>query len=257
MSIDNAVLTPVAVDAARQSLRVSLPPMLDLPPPQPGAERTRQGWRDLQSRGLAQGEELAPFVADALHALGRPEAQLTVVIAEAGGSRQAVLAAAGDFAVLARVLDGALTLESVPRSGLARLAVALLPEVAPGNGQSVSVPSESVDTAVSAAAGQGDELSAALRERGVRAADAEFLATVLGAERVRAAQFGGRGFDALTGRTTWSPVTVDVFDTAGGRYFGQHRRGQDGRRWFSLAPTDRRRLLDRVGELVRQIQPGR
>lgn len=260
MSTDNAVLTPVAVDVARQSLRVGLPPMLDLPVPEPGADRVRQGWQELQRSGLADGEELSPFLADALHALHRPEAQVTVVIAEPGGSRQAVLSAAGEFAVLARVLDGALTLEAVPRSGLARIAAALLPEVAPGPGQSVSVPSESVDAAVGSVAHGaefGVRLGAALRERGVRAEDAEFLAGVLGAERVRAAQFGGRGFDALTGRTTWSPVTVDVLDTAAGRYFAQHRRGQDGRRWFSLAPTDRRRLLDRVGELVRQIQPGR
>lgn len=262
MPADHVVLSPLAADTACQRLRVGLPSMLDLPSHgATGDERAswlRRGWQELLGDGLADGDELAPFVAESLRTLNRPELQLTAVIAEAvGSSTQAVLAAVGDFALLARVVDGGLALESVPMSGLARIAVGLLPEVAAGPGQSVSLLSESVESAIAAAAGVPVDLAAELRGRGLRAEEARFLAGVLGAQRLLAAQFGGRGFDLLSGRTNWSPVTVDVLDTEAGRYFAQHRRGQDGRKWFIVAPTDRRRLLDRVGELVRQIQPTR
>lgn len=260
MATEVAVLSSLAADAACERLRVALPPLLTVLAH--GARTAelaadlRLGWQELDRDGHTVGPELAPFLVSALHVLNRPELQLSIVIAEADGSSiTGVLAASGDVAVLGQATGGGIRLESVPRSGLARIAVGLVPELAPGSGQSVNLPSESVEAAVRLAAGDPARLGTALREGGLRDAEARSLAGVLGVPRVRAVQFGGRGFDGLSGRANWSPVTVDVIDTAAGRYFAQHRRGQDGRRWFTLAPTDRRRLVERVGELLRQVQP--
>lgn len=254
MPADAAVLAPLAANAARERLRITLPTLLDVPSPgattEERATALRRGWEELRQAGWATGDELDPFLAQALRTLHRPAVQLTVVAAEAGGSSIRAVAAAGpESAVLATAAHGGLAVRAVPRSGLARVAVDLLPDVPAGPGQSVSLPAEAL-AAANGATANGAPVA------GVRAEDARLLTSVLGGERRRAGQFGARGFDPLSGRTTWSPMTVDVLDTAAGRYFAQHRRGPDGRKWFTLAPTDRRRLLDRVEDLLRHVQPG-
>ncbi|MBB5910874.1 ESX secretion-associated protein EspG [Actinoalloteichus hymeniacidonis] len=221
-------------------------------------------WRDLESQGLVVHGELDRFLDETFHTLARPAlAVWATMMLDRETSLDAVAAANGDFAVLAKVeappskprTELSLALEPTRPTGLAFAAVGLLPEHPAGRGHSISHPAEQIEQAAGSGARSPEQLRNAFESVGLRGVDAEFLAEVLSAERKRAGEFTARSFDPLSGRVRKSEYRVDFMDNVTGRFFLQQKIGSDGRRWFTLAPSDKKRLGAHVAELCSLVAP--
>ncbi|ASO17929.1 hypothetical protein FHR81_005418 [Actinoalloteichus hoggarensis] len=262
------VLSALAVDTICTRLNVKLPPLLK-PIGFGDTEEERRmlhqrAWRDLESRGLVEYGELNRFLEDTFRTLARPAlAVWATMMLDRQNGIDAVAAADGDFAVLAKVesVEGtprtelSLTLEATRPTGLAYAAVGLLPDHPAGRGHSISHPAEQIEQAATSGARSATQLRTAFANAGLRGTDAEFLAEVLSAERKRAGEFTARSFDPLSGRLRKSEYRVDFMDNVTGRFFLQQKTGSDGRRWFTLAPSDKKRLGAQVAELCSLVAP--
>ncbi|MCP2257987.1 EspG family protein [Streptoalloteichus tenebrarius] len=255
-------LSLLAVDALREHLDVKLPVLLEVPShgdtldERPGL--LRRGWAEIQERGLGRPGELDPFVEDAFHLLARPPVGVHVIFGEhPDDERAAVVGMDGDKAVLAAILDGEFVLERLYAPSAARTLVGMLPDAPAGTGVSVTAATDALEDVVRRSAGSANAMAAGFASVGLRQEDAQHLARVLTAQRLRGGQFGAKSFDYVTGRTTRVPFTVDFIDTTDGRYLVQHKPAGDGRRWFTLAPGDRNRLTERVNELIRSASSTR
>ncbi|SHE72846.1 ESX secretion-associated protein EspG [Streptoalloteichus hindustanus] len=255
-------LSLLAADALREHLRIRLPALLEVPSHgatlDERAELLRRGWAEIQERGLGRPGALDAFVEDALHLLSRPPVGLHVVFGERPDEeRAAVVGMHGDQAVLGAVLGDEFVLERLYAPSAARTLVGLVPEAPAGRGVSVTAATDALEDVVRRSAGSANAMAAGFTSVGLRQEDAQHLAQVLSAQRLRGGQFGAKSFDYVTGRTTRVPFTVDFIDTTEGRYLVQHKPAGDGRRWFTLAPGDRNRLTERVNELIRAASSGR
>nr|WP_228047228.1 ESX secretion-associated protein EspG [Saccharopolyspora sp. HNM0983] len=229
------------------------------------AEFDRRGRDDLARQGALDGDQLHPFLEDAMHLLARPPLAVGLAVHEPGGtSFNAVCVEQNRDVLQAYQADGATTqdLENIQLTrheygGAGGNAVRLLGSVTAAPGRSVSVPTAYLDEA-DRRRKAGTALQAALSGAGVHGADARTLATAFSAERSRDGVFTVRAYDDKVRRMHVLPVNLQFFVTNEGCYMSQRVRGQDGREWFTLAPADGRKLHAKIEEMAKALrQPAR
>jgi len=195
---------------------------------------------DLTRRRLVRDGEPEPDVADALRLLGRPDVAIaSVALLDPGRPPLRARAAVGGGRCVVGVLDDrGLDLDQVRPSAMAIAITALLPDCAPGQGHSVTVPAP--PPTGRAAEPDGYLTTAGSRGRAVPRNPA--VDAVLRRPRSRIGQFsvitGGR-----TTRLSW-------FDTDVGRYLTYARTGHDGAAWTVHAPADNARLAATLTDLI-------
>ncbi len=260
MTIGTETTDPVTISALEfdvlwEHLGMEYPTMpLVLKVPSPGKtddERAAivQGvWTGLEQRGLGRPVSMDPTLERLLQLLQRPDREIDGRLWLDGDVR--VLAAAtGEEAVLAVLANGSLTLRGADATGLPRYALSMLPAVPAGPGRSITLPTADFEAAAKEATKQ-EELSPALRSRGIRGDDADALADMIGDMTARG-QYGAAARDRW-GRRVRTPRVISFFDTAAGRYL-QVRREQDGTEpWTTISSADSRRMLQHLTELYEE-----
>ncbi len=212
-------------------------------------------WTELRERGLARGEDLAPWLVDHLCLLARAENVIDARIGMGSGAVRAMAAArvstgvAPAAGVLAVLRAGTLTVREVPVDGLAEAVVGLLPAGHPGPGRAVTIPFGEVDAVL------GSDSLVALTEqllgRGVPADQAEALAS-MAAGAVLHGQFGAAARTPAGVRRRACRV-VSCYDTAAGRYLVEQVPSASGRPRTTVEPADQRLLVQRVGALLAEV----
>ncbi|GAA2777732.1 ESX secretion-associated protein EspG [Saccharopolyspora taberi] len=223
------------------------------------------GKRQLAERRLLEHDDLHPFLDDALQLLARPPLAVGLAVhRERGEDFNAVLVEHGRSTVQAYQADGdtpdAVTDILISRheyGGPVGNAIELLGKIPPGQGASVSLPSEQLDQAVQRMRSGAPGLAGALGASGIKQSDARLLAQAFGAKRTLDGVLTVRSYDQKVRRMHKLPVNLTFFVTAEGSYFTQKRPGPDGREWFTLAPADNRKLGSKVEEMVRALRTGR
>lgn len=204
-------------------------------------------WSDLARRELAKGRRLTPYVLDLLGVLARPS--VAVDVWQWSNAQVSALAAATAHHGVLGVLDGdECWLIPVRANALAEAAVSVLGDMHAGVGEAQSVPH---DVLVSASAAAGDDAHALvgeLEDRGVELYVAQEIAGML-LGTVLKGQFGVEHYSP-DGRRWTSEHVVAFHDTDAGRYLVQVDTAGDGVDWCTVAPADKRLLIDRVAELI-------
>jgi hypothetical protein len=202
-------------------------------------------WDGLGRRGLGSPVDPHPALTHLLQLLRRPDREIDGRLWVSGELRLLV-AATGDEAVLATLSNGTLSLSSADATGLPRFALSVLPSAPAGPGQSITLPTADFSAAAREARKQ-EELTVALRDRGVRGSDALALSEMIG-DVVNRGQFGSAVRDRW-GRRVRAGRVISFFDTADGRYL-QIRRSSDGAEpWTTISPADPRRMLQHLTDL--------
>lgn len=250
-------LSLAALDILSQTLEVN-PRQFPLEIPSFGAyveDRTRIAtavFTDLHGRGLIRDGEIVPELQLALRTLSDYRiavAAMGRVERKNGSSGRDILAraaAVADAGVLA-VQEGQLVrLELIRPTALASTMVGLLPEVAAGPGQSVTVARPSAESG-------GDYFGSVRPSRG---AD---QAMRLAESYLRHPQTGS-GFFVVSGRDRGGKERrageVSWFDTEVGRYLMLSRPpGEDGQQHSTLSPADPARLTQQLGQLIGYVAP--
>jgi hypothetical protein len=254
--VARALLPPLVADAVREALDVALPTGLRVP--WHGAtfeERAlllRRAWDEASEHGAGTEHDIDPFVRDAFRLLAHPEVSVELVVGNVKARRDdfAVVASDGGFALLARFDERrGLLLEAVRPTGLAATLVGLLPTHPPGRGHSASAPTELVSEVTARFGGHAAALERELARRGVRRAEAEVIAGVLTAPRLRTGQLCATGFEQHGAKGHVVDLLVGFVDTDAGRYLTQDRPGENGNH-LTIAPADNARLVERIGELI-------
>ena len=202
-------------------------------------------WDGLANRGLGTPVDAHPGLTHLLSLLRKPDREIDGRLWFDGEVRL-LAAATGDEAVLAVLSKGRLTLRPAEATGLPRFALSVLPEAQAGPGQSITLPTADFEAAAKEARKQ-EELAAALRDRGVRAGDAQTLAEMIG-DIVNRGQFGSAGRDRW-GRRARARRVISFFDTEDGRYLQIRRESEDSEPWTTISPANSRRLLQHLTEL--------
>ena len=135
--------------------------------------------------------------------------------------------------------------------------VELLGKIPPGQGASVSLPSEQLDQAGKRMQAGAPGLAGALGASGIKHADAQTLARAFTAKRTLDGVITVRSYDQKVRRMHKLPVNLQFFATAEGSFITQKKPGRDGREWFTLAPADSRKLGAKIEEMVRALRTGR
>jgi ESX secretion-associated protein EspG len=254
-----AVLPPLLADAVREALNVTLPRALAVP--WHGAtldERAvllRRGWKQaLRYRVSAEAgtsEGLDPFVRDAFELLAHPRVSVELVVGDVSARRDesAIAVSDGRFALLARYDEPGLMLEAVRPTGLSSALVKQLPWHPAGRGHSASAPTEVLRKAAERAGSHRAALESELAAGGVRRDDAEVIAAVLTAPRLRTGQVCATGFALHGGAGRVVDVDLGFIDTETGRYLTQNTPSENGHH-LTIAPADDARLVERIDELV-------
>jgi hypothetical protein len=207
-------LSPTELDVVWRALRIGeLPLIIDVP--SPGATHAERAvlegrvWTELVARGLADDHGQPHWrLADRLQTIAWRTRSLELRVFGVDATR-AVLATRGRRNVLG-VLKDRFTISSAPATARAATLIALLPEVPPGQGHSVSV-----DTDLFASAVRDDKPHDRLRRHGVSTDDARTL-LAMATGSVRIAQIVAETRNA-NGRTVRSRA-MSVYDTPSGRY---------------------------------------
>jgi hypothetical protein len=224
--------------------------------PSPGATHTERGqlveqaWAGIERRGLGRAVDLHPGIGNGLHVLARPDREVDGRT-WLGRSVRFLAAARGEEAVLAILADDYLTIHSVSPTALPSVAVGVLAQVAAGPGHSVSLPSADFETAANNAGGTKQGFENALRNRGVREDDVTTLAAMIN-DVEATGNFGAAARDKW-GKRHRAERVVSFFDTEEGRYVQVRRASPDGSVWTTIAPTDNRRLVHHVEQLLGEI----
>ncbi|MGJ7906528.1 ESX secretion-associated protein EspG [Actinopolyspora sp. H202] len=176
-------------------------------------------------------------------------------LSEEGEHRRTALAANGPASSALAVREGGVVRLRQLRTDDAphRAVVGVLPELNPGPGKAVSVPSDQLDAAAADAGDSDRAMREALLRRGVRRDDASALVEMAGGERVGYAQFGAARMDQR-GHRSRAPMVTNCFATTKGWYLMEETI-RSGRAWTTFAPIDRNRLAERVRDLARSIVP--
>ncbi|MEB3368120.1 ESX secretion-associated protein EspG [Saccharopolyspora mangrovi] len=250
-------LSALEFDVLAEHLRLDRVPLV-LKVPSPGnthterAELVSSAWRALSNRGLISAGELDSELERMLRVIAEPDREIdgrswfqrsVRVLAAAGND--------GEHAVLVVKDRDHLTFSPVSAAGLPRAAISPLPELPPGPGRSVSVPSEALDAAAADVGDKVEQLPGALQRRGVRHDDAEVLAEMV-AGAVAQGQFGAAARDRW-GKRERAERVVGFFDTALGRYTQSRTASPSGEAWSTIAPVDTRRLIGHLEELLTEV----
>jgi hypothetical protein len=224
--------------------------------PSPGATHTernqlvRQAWEEIERRGLGRPVDLHPGVEHALGLLARPDREVDGRT-WLGRSVRFLAAARGMDAVLAIQADDYLTFHGVSATALPSAAIGVLASVPAGPGHSVTLPSADFETAANSAGGTKDGFERALRSRGVREDDVTTLATMI-KDVVATGNFGAAARDKW-GKRHRAERVVSFFDTEEGRYVQVRKASPDGSVWTTISPTDNRRLIHQVEQLLNEV----
>ncbi|WP_245694324.1 ESX secretion-associated protein EspG [Actinopolyspora mzabensis] len=254
-------MSDLEFDVLLEHLGIADPPLV-LRVPSPGRTHQRRrelcevAWRSMTERGLCHGNTPIDSLRRMMSVLEAPTREVDGRC-WAGRSVRMLAAASGEGdaseAVLAVKEEQRLWLRPAAPTGLAREALSVLPEVAAGSGRSVSLPSAALEAAASEAGDDLPALRAALCARGVRADEAEMLVGML--DGVQASgQFGAAVRRKPAGRYRVEHV-VGFFDSRAGRYLQLRRDTSSGEPWSTVAPVDRRGLVNRVAELAAEPLP--
>jgi hypothetical protein len=206
-------------------------------------------WRAMENRGFARSAAEYGRLAELVRLLARPEREVDgrLWFGSKVGSVRVLVAASGGDAVKATLTTEGMVLAEAAPSGLAREALSVLPALAAGPGESVTVPSRRLEAAA-ANAGTPTEFETALRDQGVRDRDAALLAKMMMRLR-RHGQFGAATRDRW-GRRTRARRVVSVFDTRAGRYLQMRSTAElDAEPWTTVSPADQRLLISQLDEL--------
>ena len=238
-------LSPTELDVVWRALRLGdLPLVIDVP--SPGATRAeraaleRRVWTDLVTRELADDHGQPHWrLADRLRTIAWRTSSLELRVFGADATR-AVLATRGRRNVLG-VLRDRFTIGSAPATARAATLIALLPEVPPGQGHSVSV-----DTGLFAMAVRDPRPHDRLRRHGVSTDDARTL-LAMATGSVRVAQLVAETRDG-NGRVVRSRA-MSVYDTPSGRYRAI-RTVTAGTDHLTVTPATPSALADAVARLT-------
>ena len=249
-------LSALEFDVLWEHLRLGQLPLV-VKVPSPGKtfeERARleeRAWADLEGRGLGRPVELNADIENILSVLAKPDREVDAR-AYAGGRHVRVLAAATDErAAVAELCDGEVRLRHASATGLPAAALAVLPPLAPGPGQSVTLRTEDFEAAARGAEGTHEGFHKSLLEHGIRADDAGPLAEMI-KDVAGTGNFGAAARDKF-GRRRRADRVVSFFDTEDGRYVQIRRPAPDGTQWTTISPADPRNLTHHVDELLTEI----
>ncbi len=203
-------------------------------------------YENLAGRGLHDGSRLEPALADRLALLADAS---TFVACEALADMtasvpfRAVAAVRGRRGVLATQPEQTIGLDGIRPADLCTAILDVLPELSPGPGYGVSLPSTALaggveDPVFSSPGGRTAATSAQLRE--VLAIQAR---PVYSAGQFSVRVRGADGRVHRTGGLTW-------FDTDVGAYCASSAPGRGGSSWVTVTPTDGPRLAARLAELT-------
>jgi EspG family len=244
-------ITAVEFDVLWEHLRLAEMPLV-LRVPSPGrtyTERrqlTASAWRSLTDRGLCRQLSVDDRLAHLLRLLEYPDREIDGRFGATKGVRMLV-AATGDDAVFALLTKRGLTLDEIPVTGLAREALAALPTVPAGQGESITMPAADLDAAA-AEATNPEAFELALCRRGLSLRDATTLRRMFGNVR-RQGQFGASARNRW-GHRRRAPHVIGFFDTDAGRYLQLRQTAADGVAWSTISPADTRLLIAQLSELL-------
>ncbi|RCW38500.1 ESAT-6 protein secretion system EspG family protein [Halopolyspora algeriensis] len=218
--------------------------------------------KQLMQQGLIRTDEVHPFLDDAWHLLAHPPLAVGLAVqSRAGENFNAVLVEQGRSTIQAYQADGQtpeelldIVLSRHEYGGPAGNAVNLLGRLEPATGGSATLPAELLEEASKRmTTNSSGGMQTALASAGVRQADAQVLAKAFGAPRTLEGVFTVRSYDRKVRRTHKLPVKLQVFVTENGSYMAQKQPGGDGREWFTLAPTDSRKVAAKLEEMVKAL----
>ncbi|MCP3799658.1 ESX secretion-associated protein EspG [Allokutzneria sp. A3M-2-11 16] len=192
-----------------------------------------RGLEELRANGLLESSELASALWVLAHAESTVDGRLW--------NARALTARASGRAVLGVLADDRITVRWIDPGDLARAAVAVLPPLAAGMGQTVNVPSEVLGAAARTAGASEWALVDALSAAGVPSGDARRLGNMIRG-RCNGAQFG------VTVASERGDRVVACFDTPAGRYLIEEQRG-----WTTVAPADAQRIGARVDQVLAEV----
>jgi len=208
---------------------------------------------DLNRRGLIRRGDLDPELTKAMRALSDYVIAIGVMgTVEKNRQIYARATTSGETAVLA-VLEGqSLRLELIRPTAIAVTLVGLLPKLAAGPGQSVTI------TQPGARHLDDDDLFGSV-QTGRHAADQQLrvAASYLNRPRTGTGFFTVSGRDWLSGRELRGGGLTWV-DTDAGRYLTLSRPpGEDGQVRSTFSPADSVRLTHALGEMIESVAPRR
>jgi hypothetical protein len=208
-----------------------------------------QAWESLSRRGLARGRKASGELVDMLNLFAHPKVSIDVWVWTDREIR-GLAVSIGSQALLGVVDGDEVWLIPARDSALPEAAVSVAGELAPGIGQSVSVPYEVLRDADADAHGDVKALVLALEDRKVPLWQAQELAGMLVGTVARGqlgVQKSTRDGQRRAGRV------VAFHDTDAGRYLFQVERNADGQEWATIAPADNALLAQRVWELLDEV----
>ena len=252
-----ALLPPLLADAVREALDVALPRTLQVP--WHGATFDERAmllggaWEEAPRYHIGTPDDIDPFVRDAFELLAHPHVSVELVVGDFRARRDesAIAVSDGGFALVARYDERGLMLEAVRPTGVASALVGLLPTHPPGRGHSASAPTEVLRVAAERAGNRPAALKREIAAGGVRRAEAEMIAAVLTAPRLRTGQLCATGYEQHGAKGHVVDVDIGFIDTETGRYLTQNKPSENGHH-VTIAPADSARLVERIDELLEQ-----
>jgi hypothetical protein len=242
------ILSPVEFDVVWSRLQLGPAPVV-LNLPSPGRTHTErrgieaEGWAALRHRGLAGPSGPEPGLERLLRRLAGPSRRLELR-AWWPGTLRVVAAAHGEEGVLARRCNDTVMVE--PCTSLPAAVVGVLPPGTAGPGRAANMPTSEFVAALGRPSGAG--LRADLVDHGVDPDEAGLAARMLdGIER--RAQLVALIADGW-GLPRRSTEALGILEGPRGRYLTTNCQADDGTDWTTLAPTDDRRLRNRVADLL-------
>ncbi|WP_104479423.1 ESX secretion-associated protein EspG [Actinokineospora auranticolor] len=214
------------------------------------AELEERAWAGLEARGIGRKVDLDPEIEHLFGVLARPEHEVDGRTWVGRGVRL-LACAAGRDGVLAVLSDDTVTLSRTSPISLPSAAVGVLPPVAAGPGQSVTVRTVDFEYAAKATERTPKAFENALLSQGVRGADATALTEMIGDVR-GTGNFGAAARDRL-GRRLRAERVVSFFDTDNGRYVQIRRASPDRTLWTTISPADNRRMVHHIEEVLGEV----
>lgn len=210
----------------------------------------REVFRDLGRRGLIRGADIDPDLTRAFRILSRSAISVAVMgTVEKTRKVYARAATDGETGVLAAKEGERFRLELIRPTALAISLVGLLPKVAAGPGQSVTV------TRPGPVQPEQEDYLTPIHGGGSNDHQMRIAAGYLARPRTGTGFFAVSGRDRRTGKElrggnlTW-------IDTDAGRYLNLSRPvGEDGQVRSTFSPADSARLALTLGEMIESVAP--
>ncbi len=218
-----------------------------------GTEGERQrlvqaAWTSLENKGYGRPVGLDPRLARMLRVLERPDSEIDARLWLDKHVR-VLVAAVEDYAVHASLIENNLVLREASLTGLPREALAGMPELPAGPGESVNLRSADFEAAALTALSKG-QFTGALTAAGVHERDVDSLQRMV-SDIIGQGQFGAAARDRWGHRIRTDHV-VSFFDTEAGRYV-QVRRPSNGADWSTIAPVDGRRMHQHISSMYEEV----